>query len=364
MKKDKITSLLKEGVENCVYPGAVLLVAQGGETIFLKHAGFRSIIPHVLPMEKDTIFDLASLTKPLSTTIALMFLVDNGIVHLDQPLIHLLPVESSGDKGKITPRMLLNHSAGLAHWKPFYMDIVKYATSDRKRLLREWILEQPLVYAPTKKSLYSDLGFVLLEWIIESATHMAMDSFLEKHLYGPLSLKKTFLFTHRFQAQFNRNVFAATENCPWRKQVLQGDVHDENAYALGGYSGHAGLFGIAEEIYAIANILREHYYGKREDFFKPETVRTFFVRQSLVCNSTWALGWDTPSADSSSAGNCFSQNSVGHLGFTGTSIWIDLDKDVVVIFLTNRIHPTRNNKKIKEMRPRLHNLIMEELGFG
>jgi len=142
------------------------------------------------------------------------------------------------------------------------------------------------------------------------------------------------------------------------------ELHDENAYALGGYSGHAGLFGIAEEIYAIANILREHYYGKREDFFKPETVRTFFVRQSLVCNSTWALGWDTPSSDNSSAGNYFSQNSVGHLGFTGTSIWIDLDKDVVVIFLTNRIHPTRNNKKIKEMRPRLHNLIMEELGFG
>ena len=153
-----------------------------------------------------------------------------------------------------------------------------------------------------------------------------------------------------------------TEDCPWRERVIRGEVHDENAFALGGYSGHAGLFGTVDDVYHIVNMLRGHYRGGRRDFFRPETVRDFFRRQDLVPGCTWALGWDTPSEESSSAGNYFSRNSVGHLGFTGTSVWMDLDKDVIVILLTNRIHPTRNNERIKAFRPKLHDTVMEELG--
>ncbi len=138
-------------------------------------------------------------------------------------------------------------------------------------------------------------------------------------------------------------------------------MHDENAYAVGGYSGHAGLFGTAEEVCKIIKLLREHYFGMQQDYLKPETVRTFFTRQDKVEGSTWALGWDTPSLKDSSSGRFFSENSVGHLGFSGTSVWMDLEKDVVVILLTNRVHPTRANEKIRAFRPMIHDLIMKEL---
>ena len=138
-------------------------------------------------------------------------------------------------------------------------------------------------------------------------------------------------------------------------------MHDENAYALGGYSGHAGLFGTAGELYSLSDLLMGHYQGERGDYLRPETVRAFFSRQDLVNGSTWALGWDTPSPENSSSGKRFSARSVGHLGFSGTSVWMDLEQDVIVILLTNRIHPTRKNEKIRVFRPALHDLVMEEL---
>jgi CubicO group peptidase (beta-lactamase class C family) len=157
--------------------------------------------------------------------------------------------------------------------------------------------------------------------------------------------------------------FAATEDCPWRKRVLQGEVHDDNAWSLGGYSGHAGLFGTAEEVYGIANMLRQHSLGKRKDFFKPETVREFFRRQDVVPGSDWALGWDTRALEGSSAGKYFSRDSVGHTGFTGTSLWMDFEKDVIAILLTNRVHPKRDNDKIKQFRPVFHEAVMGALGL-
>jgi CubicO group peptidase (beta-lactamase class C family) len=141
-------------------------------------------------------------------------------------------------------------------------------------------------------------------------------------------------------------------------------VHDENAYSLGGYSGHAGLFGTASEVYKLANLLRGHWRGERTDYLRPETVRAFFTRQDIVEGSSWALGWDTPSSANSSSGSYFSETSVGHLGFTGTSLWMDLEKDVIVVFLSNRIHPTRENKKIRAFRPVLHDRVMETFGLA
>ena len=188
--------------------------------------------------------------------------------------------------------------------------------------------------------------------------------FLCRHFYDPLGLNKTFFYEHAVPLRFGEDqFFAATEDCLWRKKVLKGIVHDENAYALGGYSGHAGLFSNAREVYILTNLLREHYRGEREDYLRPETVRDFFRRAGVVKGSTWALGWDTPSPENSSSGGCFSKRSVGHLGFTGTSIWIDLERDVILIFLTNRVHPTRKNEKIREFRPVLHDMVMKELGL-
>ena len=350
-----------KGTQKGAYPGASLLVAQGGEIVFFEATGHRSTVPNTAPMQKDTIFDLASLTKPLATTLAIMKLVDQGEIRIDQPVTDLLPGGLPKEKRAITTRLLLCHSAGFSDWKPLYLELERFEPEMRKGLLRERLSALPLSYRPGEGVIYSDLGFMMLEWIVEQRAGMTMDRFLDRRFYRPLSLKRTFFTNDDMLITHGKDQFAATEDCPWRMEIVLGRVHDENAHVLGGYSGHAGLFSAAEEIYTLVNLLREHYRGEREDYIGPETVRIFFSQQNIVKGSSWALGWDKPSPRDSSSGRFFSPNSVGHLGFTGTSIWMDLDRDVIVIFLTNRIHPTRNNEKIKKFRPWLHDLIIEEL---
>jgi CubicO group peptidase (beta-lactamase class C family) len=360
-KKGRIIELLKGGVLEGVFPGAVLLVGQGGRIALFEAMGSRSSGPHAASMTKGTIFDLASLTKPLATTLAIMKLVDQGNLYLDQTLEGLLPCDLPKDKRVLTPRLLLSHCAGFADWRPFYVELEHLEIEKRKESLRERLLNMPLVYLPAKETVYSDLGFMLLEWIVEVKAGMSLPVYLERYFYGPLLMKNTFFSGNVANVKLTEDEFAATEDCPWRKKIISGCVHDENAYALGGYSGHAGLFGTAEEVYTLVNLLRTHFLGERNDYLRPETARMFFTRQDLVKGSTWALGWDTPSPKGSSSGKYFSPNSVGHLGFTGTSVWMDLDKDIIVIFFTNRVHPTRNNEKIKAFRPRIHDLVMEEI---
>ncbi len=359
--KARIKSLLIEGVKEGVFPGAVLLVGHKGEVVLFQEIGHSLLAPRPDPMQKTTIFDLASLTKPLATSLALMKLIDEEVVNLDQPLTDLLSKTLPKDKRDLNLRLLLCHSAGFPDWKPFYLELEKFPVEDRRKQLRKRLLNIPLAYRPGKEALYSDLGFMILEWIVEEKTELPLYKFLDHNIYGPLSLKKTFLSNNESPLRFKEDQFAATEDCPWRKKVMRGYVHDENAYVLGGYSGHAGLFGIAEEVYDLVDFLRGHFLGQRTDYIKQETVRTFFSRQDIANGSTWALGWDTPSTQDSSSGRYFSTNSVGHLGFTGTSIWMDLEKDVIIVFLTNRIHPTRNNEKIRAFRPKLHDFIMEGL---
>jgi len=189
-------------------------------------------------------------------------------------------------------------------------------------------------------------------------TNIKMRDFL-MDLYAPLNLNKAFLSYP--EHKIKRDEFAATGFCSWRKRIIQGEVHDENAYATGGFSGHAGLFGDARSVYSITKMLLDHWRGKRSDFFEPDTVREFFRVQKIVQDSTWALGWDTPSDDGSSSGRYFSKQSVGHSGFTGVSIWMDLQRAIIVILLTNRIHPSRDNQKIRSFRPIIHDLIMYPL---
>ena len=358
---NKIKDFLIRGLKENVYPGAVLLAARGEDIIIFHNVGNRALIPKPLPMEKDTIFDLASLTKPLATTLAIMKLVDEGLLRLDIAISSIIKPFPWNDKANLTPRLLLNHSAGLSDWKPFYLELVKYPIEERKPVLRRLIMEEPLHGEPETVSLYSDLGFMLLEWVVETITDQDLSSFLSSTFYHPLGLKNLYLDQITTDPPKKKELFAATEYCPWRKEIIQGHVHDENAYALGGYSGHAGLFGTAPDIFALTATLIKIYHGNSAGLLKAKTVRTFFSRQGIVPSSTWALGWDTPSEENSSSGNYFSPISVGHTGFTGTSLWIDLQKSITVLFLTNRIHPNRSNEKIKEFRPELHNLIMRDL---
>jgi CubicO group peptidase (beta-lactamase class C family) len=361
---DNIREFLLRGLQDNVYPGAVLLVARGDDIVFFHAAGNRALTPNPLPMEKDTIFDLASLTKPLATALAFMKLAGDGLLGLDTPISSFIRPFPWTDKADLTPRLLLNHSAGLPDWKPFYRELVKHPMEQRKPHVRRLIMQQALSDRPAKVSLYSDLGFMLLEWIVEIVAGRDLYSFLNAHLYIPLGLEDLYLDRIATDPPRKKELFAATEYCRWRKEVIQGHVHDENAYALGGYSGHAGLFGTAQAVYTLTNRLLKIYDGSASGPLKSTTVRQFFSRQALAAGSTWALGWDTPAEKNSSAGSFFSSNSVGHTGFTGTSVWMDLDRRITVIFLTNRIHPDRSNDKIRALRPGLHNLIMRELGYG
>lgn len=362
MREEKqVVSLLIKGVQEGIYPGAVLLAAQGSKIVFFQEVGRSSLEPHSVSLNRDIIFDLASLTKPLATTLSMMRLVDEKKIYLDQPLISIFPKSVPRDKWNITPRLLLSHCAGFTDWRPFYLELVKYRMEKRKTLVRYWIMDSPLSQPPGQAYTYSDLGFIILEWVIEKAAGMPMSQYVKQNFYDPLSLRNTFLAEEDTLARFDKYIFAATEKCLWRKDVIQGQVHDENAFALGGYSGHAGLFSTANEVYILVNLLRAHYMGIRNDFLRPETVREFFARQNKTAGCTCALGWDTPSHENSSAGRYLSHTSVGHLGFTGTSVWMDLERDVIIVFLTNRIHPTRQNEKIREFRPLIHDTVMEKL---
>lgn len=356
----RIIKLLHNGVARGVYPGAVLLVSKKQEVVFFSSAGYRSKIPETLPMKKDTIFDLASLTKPLATTVAIMKLVHDGTLDLDTPIPSIISPFPWKDKMDITVRLLLNHSSGLKDCNPFYLELLKRPLKERKSILRRLIMELPLAAKPEKVSMYSDLGFMVLEWIIEIISGKTLSQFLNNEFFHVLGLKNMYFDNADDNSGHEENLCAATEYCDWRGGVIQGHVHDENAYALGGYSGHAGLFGAAQEIYTLTDELLKIYYGSSKWFLNKNTLREFFTRQNLVPESTWALGWDTPSLENSSSGDYFSKNSVGHLGFTGTSVWIDLDRYLTIIFLTNRIHPDKKNELIRAFRPEIHNLVIHE----
>lgn len=364
MEREKLEKLLLQGLRERVYPGAVLVVLFQQKEVFSVGVGNASLMPKIVPMERRTIFDLASLTKPLATTLALMKLVDEGTLNVDRALGQLIPAMKECGKGEITTRHLLSHSSGLNEWEPFYSRLTHMPLEGRKSQVRQWILESPLLFPCGTRTLYSDLGFILLEWIVEQLTGTPVKQFLQKEFYNPLGLGNLFLYERSDAVGVSKKAFAATELCPWRKRIIQGEVHDENAFAMGGYSGHAGLFGTAEDVAGIGAFLLRCYHGSSGEILNPGTVRPFFLRQKKPEHTTWALGWDTPSRVGSSTGGSFSEKSVGHLGFTGTSLWMDLDKEVVVAFLTNRIHPSRENEKIKKFRPRLHRCVMEFLGFA
>ncbi|MCP4683199.1 MAG: serine hydrolase, partial [Desulfobacterales bacterium] len=280
-KFHRIKELLNKGALDGIYPGAVLLVAFKGNIVFFDKAGQRSLNPSH-PMDLDTIFDLASLTKPLATTLALMKCVDDDKIDMDQPIGSILSEPLPEDKKGLTSRLLLAHCAGFADWKPFYLDLVKYEPETRKQFVRKWIMEAPLVYRPGEDALYSDLGFMILEWVIENIIGEPLHDFLSRNFYSPLSMNKTFFSSTSLPFRMDGNRIASTEDCPWRNKIIKGSVHDENAYALGGYSGHSGLFGTAGDVHTLVDLLRSHFLGQREDYLKPETVRTFFTRQDIV----------------------------------------------------------------------------------
>ena len=358
----RILDLLLNAVSDGVFPGGVLLVSHCKKILFFEAVGNSGLFPTPRPMTRQTRFDLASLTKPLATALGVLCLVSQGMVRLDDLLLKLLSSTAvPADKKEISLRQLLSHCSGLPAWRPYYLSLGTLPQMVRKTQIRRQILEEPLAYPPGTNTVYSDLGFIVIEWLVEEISGKDLYHFTRENLFDHLVCAAPEFIPLGQEKDLDHNQFADTEYCPWRDRILSGEVHDENAYALGGVAGHAGLFGTAQEVKCILDRILETISGKNT--FVPwsgEYLIEFLQPAHLYPPSTWALGFDTPASSNSSAGRYFSSRSVGHLGFTGTSFWLDLEKEISVILLTNRVHPSRDNEKIKEFRPLLHDAVMEE----
>ena len=362
-----VDQLFAQALTTKIFSGASLLVA--GPDLILFHQTWGKTHDGGSAIDRHTLFDLASLTKPLITAPLCMRAVAEGKLGLDDSLRSCFPsAPMTPTTRAITIRQLLSHSSGLPAYEPFYRELISLEPSRRQEALLGRLLRSPLLSRPGTASCYSDLGFMLLAMILESVYDAPLDRLTA------LSLLQEFDGTLRFcplnvatdptsrpeRLTAIPGTFAATECCPWRKRLLVGEVHDENAYCLGGQAGHAGLFGTAHGVFRLLSRLWNAHRGSTKDPSWPtEVVREFWTRHSAVPEGTWLLGFDTPSPPHSSAGSHFSPGSAGHLGFTGTSFWLDLDQEILIILLTNRVYPTRENERMKSFRPLVHNLVME-----
>ena len=359
-----IDQKMQEGIEKGVYPGAALWVGLEGRSVHEGYYGWGCLTPETIRLQKTMAFDWASLTKPLATTCIVMSLMDRQEISLDRKIKDWFSEKGTKFHGEITLQHLLEHSSGLPAWRPYFEAFRKEGEKkDREALKREllgWILKEPLLHRPGTSRIYSDLGFILLQIILEQETSRSLDQLFQERVVVPLDLKEVGYQKIRSPflgkdspLQERLQQFVATEYCPWRQRLLCGEVHDDHAAFLEGVAGHAGLFGTLGGAISLIEAIRHAYQGD-DRWISPSLVRDFLGPQR-----PWALGWDRPEENCSQAGQYFSRNSIGHLGFTGCSVWVDWEKDWQVILLTNRIHPTRDNDQIKGFRPKLHDAIYE-----
>ncbi|HWM92527.1 MAG TPA: serine hydrolase domain-containing protein [Thermoanaerobaculia bacterium] len=333
--------LLERYQERGAFPGGVLAVGDGKGLIHLHPFGRLSYDEDAPAVTVATLYDLASLTKVVAATTMAMILVDEGRLDLDRPVQGFLPEFRYGD---VTVRHLLSHSSGLPALAPFFREI------RGKEAYVERIQAMDLVYPTGSKSIYSDPGVILLGEILEKAAGQPLEVFVEERVFEPLGMRDT---RYRPPPELRPRI-APTEEDPWRGRLIQGEVHDENTFAMGGIAPHAGLFGTAGDLSRFAEMMLNGGIVSRETI-------ELFTRRAGIPGSDRALGWDTKSAEGSSAGTLFSDRSFGHTGFTGTSLWIDPERQLYVILLTNRVHPTRENNLIREVRPAVADDVVRAL---
>jgi CubicO group peptidase (beta-lactamase class C family) len=352
-----VDAMMHRAMANGIFPGAVLLVGHNGRVRHHQAFGCADLFSGER-VTCDTFFDLASLTKPLATTLAVMHLVRQGAIELDRSVAEIVPGLMGNGHQAITIRHLLSHCSGLPPTRPYYFRLCHLPHADRIDALKRWVRREPLLFQPGAQEAYSDLGFMMIQWLVEALSGLPLDRFVAQNIYRRLADDVPF-FVGRYSPGKKRGCFAATELCPWRGRLLKGQVHDDNAYAMGGIGGHAGLFSTAAAVFHLVQTLLDVDAGSRcHGLFEKDCIQTFFKRQPL---GRFALGFDTPSSEGSSAGRFFARDSVGHLGYSGTSFWMDRQKAVIIVLLTNRVHPTRFNPGIKAFRPQLHDAVMAAL---
>jgi CubicO group peptidase (beta-lactamase class C family) len=362
-------------------PGLVVLVAAQGQTLFHEAFGARQLVPRRLPALPETTYDVASLTKAVATSVLAMQEIGAGHLTLDTKVATLLPefshrTEDDTKPGRqddnpldlgrddVTVRQLLGHSSGLPAHRPFWKQA---AHSPAERLAIERLAaREPLAYLPGTRAVYSDLGFILLGWLLERLTGARLDLLFQDRIARPLGLAATTFVSladsdARARLLGDRTV-AATQISAERHGLVLGEVDDMNAFAMGGIAGHAGLFSTAGDLAAIATALVAAFRDDG-DLVAGDVIRQFWS-PSGVPGSTWRLGWDGPAESGSQAGERLSRTSVGHLAFTGCSLWIDPVREVVVALLSNRVHPAvPTDDRFRRFRPALHDAALTALGY-
>ncbi len=345
--------VLRSGIGQRAFPGATVAVTHQGKLIAYKGLGHFTYDATSPAVTAETIYDLASVTKVIATTTACMILYDHGLFKLDQPLVELLPGFAESDAGQkdarrqVTLRMLLAHSPGL----PAYIKL--FQTAHNKDELLKQALQVPLIADPATRAEYSDIGFILLGQALEKLSGEPLDQLCQREIFAKLNLAHTC---------FNppdglKPIIPPTEDDrTFRHRLIQGEVNDENASVMGGVAAHAGCFSTVLDV----SVFAQYMLQGGSPLVKKETLEIFTRRQGSPAGTSRGLGWDTPSQPSQS-GRYFSSRSYGHLGYTGTSLWIDPDRQLSVTLLTNRTWPDRGSQSIKQIRPAFHDAVIEAL---
>jgi beta-N-acetylhexosaminidase len=356
----RVDSLIQEQILRKSTPGAQLAVLRGDTLLYLKSYGHVSYDSAAAAVDDSTLYDIASLSKVVVTTTAAMQLVEDGRLQLDSTVAFYLPEFGVRGKTNIRIRNLLMHDSGLEAFRPFHMSampdsaVLDSAVPDSAVL--DSILAAPLTYATGSKTVYSDFGMITLGKVIERISGLTLDAYASEFIFAPLAMSHS-----RYNPPDSLCLRCAPTEVDrvWRKRLVQGSVHDETAALLGGAAGHAGVFSTAADLSRFARMLLGGGILEGRRIVAASTLALFTTRQST--RSGRSLGWDLRSASGSSAGQYFSMRSFGHTGFTGTSIWVDPVARVAVVFLTNRVHPTRENKQLPRFRAALHDAVREAL---
>jgi serine-type D-Ala-D-Ala carboxypeptidase len=347
-------SILQKAIDQQAFPAASLAVTHYGSLVALKALGHFTYESKggqdaVTP---TTLFDLASLTKVVATTTTAMLLYERGLLDLDAPVSAIIP-EFTTDPAKdprrheVTLRLLLAHSSGLPAHEKFFLK-----THTRDQLLQA-AFTTPLAVDPVTRAQYSDVGFITLGAALERLADESLDRFCQSEIFAPLAMTNT---TFNLPLEIRAKIPPTANDQTFRHRIIQGEVNDENASVLGGVAPHAGLFSTAEDLARFAHSM----LNGGNPILRPETVALFTRRESAPPGTSRALGWDTPSSPSHS-GKHFSPQSFGHLGYTGTSLWIDPVRQLSITLLTNRTWPDCSNEAIKQIRPKFHDAIIEAL---
>ncbi len=351
-KLDRARQVLESHVQNRTTPGAVGLIVRHNSEIACFAVGKHTYDPHAPIVQPNTLYDLASVTKVVATATLCLIFAHQGKLDLDAPVQTYVPTFTGVGTHRVTIRHLLAHCGGL----PAHVHL--YKTHHTRTEILSAVCKLDLAYEPGTNTIYSDMGFLLIGMALETIGKNSLDHLTKQHIFDPFGMAETMycpppdLLPRIPPTEIKTNL---------RTGLVHGEVHDENAASIGGVASHAGLFATASNLGQFLRVYLSNGLLNNKRVLPTEGIRQFTTRANLAPNSTWALGWDTVSPGGSTTGCYFSEKSFGSLGFTGTSLWADPTRDLGVVLLTNRVHPTRDNAQIKQLRPEFHDAISEAL---